>query len=325
MAAAQKGAGQGGRGSAPGNSAAGNASAGNGASGSAALGTSAATRDQDALRAFAEELKAWRAARGWTQAELGDKVGYSESMIAQVEGCYKPPVMQMAEAFDRVFATPGYVKAEPGQEGKPGTFMRLAARIRKMSFPVAFRPFTDFEEEATALFIFEHTLFPGLFQTEDYARYLLTTYPGATPELAAQRLTARLSRQEIIARHNPPRVWVLLYEQTLRTMVDSPKITESQILRMVQASRRSNVTVQVLPSGLHAAVKGAFHIAEVNGTPTAAYTEDATDGRTTQDIVTLNTLSERFRYLQTEAMTPRTSVEFMEKVAKETWSEPYQV
>jgi hypothetical protein len=72
---------------------------------------------------------------------------------------------------------------------------------------------------------------------------------------------------------------------------------------------------------LHVALKGDFHIAEVSGTPTAAYTEDATDGRTTQDITTLNGLSERFRYLQTEAMSPSASRDFMEKVAEETWSE----
>src|SRR5215813_1549591 len=91
-------------------------------------------KDQDALMAFAEEVKAWRAARGWTQGELGAAVNYSESMIAQVEACYKPATMQLAEALDRVFGTPGYAKAEPGKPGTPGTFMRLAARIRKMSF-----------------------------------------------------------------------------------------------------------------------------------------------------------------------------------------------
>jgi transcriptional regulator with XRE-family HTH domain len=282
-------------------------------------GQGTGSKDQDALVAFAEEVKAWRAARGWTQGDLGTAVNYSESMIAQVEACFKPATMQLAEALDRVFATPGYTRTEPGKPGTPGTFMRLAARIRKMSFPVAFRPFTGFEEEATALFIFEHALFPGLFQTEDYARYLLTTYPGATPGLAAERLAARVSRQEILTRDNPPRVWVLLCEPILYTLVNSQQTMYSQIIRMVEASRRPNVTIQVLPAGLHVAAKGDFHVAEVNGTPAAAYTEDATDGRTTQDIATLNVLSERFRYLQTEAMTPGVSCEFMEKVAEERW------
>ena len=76
------------------------------AAGQKGAGQGAGGKDQDALVAFAEELKAWRAARGWTQGELGAAVNYSESMIAQVEACFKPATMQLAEALDRAFATP---------------------------------------------------------------------------------------------------------------------------------------------------------------------------------------------------------------------------
>lgn len=199
--------------------------------------------------------------------------------------------------------------------------MRLATRIRKLSFPVAFRPFTEAEEEATALYVFEHGLFPGLFQTEEYARTLVNMHPGVTIEQATERLAARLSRQAVVTRTNPPRVWVLLYEPVLRNQVDSPQTMYSQIVRMLAASRLPNVTVQVLPAGLHVALQGSFHIAEVDGVSTATFIADATDGRTTQDPATLNGLSERFRYLQIEAMTPSASRAFMEKVAKEQWSE----
>jgi transcriptional regulator with XRE-family HTH domain len=151
-------------------------------------------KDQDAISAFAEELKAWRAARGWTQGELAAKVNYSESLIALVETCRSAATMDLGRALDRVFATPGYAPATGGKAEAPGTFMRLAARIRKLSFPASFRPFTGFEEEATALYIFEHALFPGLFQVEEYARTLVGMHPGVTIEQAAARLMARLSR-----------------------------------------------------------------------------------------------------------------------------------
>jgi hypothetical protein len=61
----------------------------------------------------------------------------------------------------------------------PGLPESLCSRL---SFPVAFRPFTEAEEEATTLYIFEHALFPGLFQTEPYASTVLATYPHVTAE-----------------------------------------------------------------------------------------------------------------------------------------------
>ena len=277
-------------------------------------------KDQDAISAFAEELRAWRTARGWTQGELAAKVNYSESLIALVETCRSAATMDLGRALDRVFGTPGYAPATQDKPESPGTFLRLAVRIRKLSFPVAFRPFTEAEEEATALYIFEHALFPGLFQTEDYARSVLSTYPKVTHEQVAARLAARLSRQVILSRDSPPRVWVLLYEQVLYNLVGSPKTMESQIQSMVEVAQLPNVSAQIIPAGLLVVTQGTFHIAEVNGVGTATYLEDATNGRTTQDPVTINGLSEFFRYLQMEAMTPSASCEFMEKVAEERWS-----
>jgi transcriptional regulator with XRE-family HTH domain len=278
-------------------------------------------KDQDSIAAFAEELKAWRAARGWTQGDLAAQVNYSESLIALVETCRAVPSMDLGRALDRLFATPGYAPAKDGSPEKPGTFMRIAVRIRKLSFPASFRLFSDAEEEATALYIFEHGLFPGLFQTEQYARTLVSMHPGVTEEQAAERLTARMSRQAIITRDNPPRVWVLLYELVLRNQVNSPQAMYDQIMRLVAVSRLPNVTVQVLPAGMHVAMQGSFHIAEVDGVSTATFIADAADGHTTQDPATLVHLSERFRYLQIEALTPSASREFMEKVASDTWSQ----
>jgi transcriptional regulator with XRE-family HTH domain len=278
-------------------------------------------RDQDALFTFVEELKAYRVDRGWSQADLGTRVNYSEALIAQVESFRKIPTMQLAEALDRLFGTPGYTEGQPGKPGTPGTFMRLATRIRRLSFPVAFRPFTEAEEEATTLLIYEHSFFPGLFQTEAYARAILRTHPHVSEQQVAERLAGRMSRQAIVARDNPPRIWVILSEPVLCLLVGSPETVQDQLMRMVESAQLPNVTVQVLPVAQHAAIQGSFHIAEIDGRSTVAFIADGTDGRTTQDPVTLNEVADRFRYLQSEAMSPSASRDLMERVAKETWSE----
>jgi Domain of unknown function (DUF397) len=42
--------------------------------------------------------------------------------------------------------------------GTPGTFTRLEGRLRDLPFPASFRPFAAYETEATALYVFEHSL-----------------------------------------------------------------------------------------------------------------------------------------------------------------------
>jgi transcriptional regulator with XRE-family HTH domain len=125
--------------------------------------------------------RAHRSAHGWTQADLAAKTSYSESLIAQVETCRKAPTAELARALDRVFATPGFTEDAPGVPGTPGTFGRLVVRLRNLPFPVSFRSFAPHEAEATALYTFEHSLIPGLLQTEAYARAILETHPDAIP------------------------------------------------------------------------------------------------------------------------------------------------
>src|SRR6185437_9752357 len=66
------------------------------------------------------------------------------------------------------------------------------------AFPAAFREFAMYEATAIALWTFQHTLMPGLLQTEDYARAVLERHPNATVEQVAERVAARLARQAVL-------------------------------------------------------------------------------------------------------------------------------
>jgi len=164
----------------------------------------AGRKDRDALAWFADELRAHRSAQGWTQADVAAKTSYSESLIAQVETCRKAATPELAKALDRVFATPGFTEDAPGVPGTPGTFGRLVARLRNLPFPASFRSFAPHEAQATALYIFEHSMIPGLLQTKAYARAILETHPDVTDDVVNERLAGRLSRQEILERDDPP-------------------------------------------------------------------------------------------------------------------------
>jgi transcriptional regulator with XRE-family HTH domain len=131
--------------------------------------------------------------------ELAAKVNYSASLIAMIESGKRSPSRKLAELLDMVF-------------DEPGTFARAEKRLRNVPFPASFRPFTLYEAEATALRWYEHALVPGLLQTEKYARAVLSTRPNTTEDEIEELLTARMTRQEILSRDDPPLLYVLLDE-----------------------------------------------------------------------------------------------------------------
>jgi len=240
-------------------------------------------RDRERLSLFVDEMRAMRADRGWSRAELAAHAQYSESLIAMVETYQRGPTQSLAKALDRAFGTPGFTEDAPGQPGTPGTFGRLWLKLRTISFPEPFRPYAEIEAKATALRAFEHSLVPGLLQTEDYARHVLSTKSGATEAEIEADVAERLGRQQILTRDEPPppRLYALLDEGILYRPVAPAQVMHDQLIHLIKLSRWPHITIQVVPytAGGHSGLLGAFIIAELPAEQSIVFMEDISGGR----------------------------------------------
>ena len=226
-----------------------------------------------------------------------------------IESGHWSPSRDFAARCDEVFST-------------PGTFARLEKRLRDVPFSSGFRPFRPYENQAVSLRLFEHTLVPGLLQTEAYARAVLETHPNTSAEVVEERVAARLARQVILDRDEPPpMLWVLLDENVLIREVGGGKVMHDQLVHLAEVARRPNATVQVIPGvGAHPGLLGAFAIAEVTSLPVIGYLETAHDGQTLEDPDVGPRMSLRFDALRSEALTGRASLSLIEKVTEERWA-----
>lgn len=280
----------------------------------------AGRKDRDALSLFADEMKAHRNASGWTQARLAAEINYSDSLIAQVETCRQPPSKGLARALDKVFATAGFTEETPGA---PGTFGRMEAKLRNLPFPPSFRSFAPYEAAAAELRVFEHSLIPGLLQTEAYVRAVLSTRPNTSEDEIDSFVVGRLERQPVLWRDDPPApiLWALVDEGALRRPVAPPGVMYDQLMHLVEMSRRPNITVQIVPysAGGHTGLLGACTIADVDGSPSIVNVEDIADGRVTEDAATVAQVTLRFNSLRSDALHKGASRELIVRVAEEQW------
>lgn len=261
-----------------------------------------------ALVAFAEELRAHRTQAGMSRDELAAKVSYSPSLIAMIETGRRSPSKKLAELLDVVFTL-------------PGTFARLEKRLRDVPFPASFRPFVPHEAEATSLRSYENSLIPGLFQTEAYARAVLSTRPNTSEDEIEELVAARLQRQDVLSRDAPPLIWSLIDEAALHREVDGPEIMYVQLVHLGDLSRRPSTTIQVVPysAGPHSGLLGAFVIAELDDSPPIAYLETAAEGETIEDPSVLARLALTFDNLRSKALPDVASRDLIMKVAEERW------
>ena len=77
-----------------------------------------------------------------------------------------------------------------------------------------------------------------------------------------RRAKARMSRQEILNRENPPKVWAIMDEGALRRVIGGPEVMRAQLLHLIDMCDHPAVTLQILPfsAGAHRAMGGPFTI-----------------------------------------------------------------
>ena len=257
---------------------------------------------------FGSEVRRAREAAGLPQAQLGALVPCDKSVVSRIEA----GLVQADEAFARTCDV-----AFPHLDG---FFMRFwkDCQTWNTAFPAAFREFAAYEAEALTIWTFQHSLVPGLLQTEGYARAVLQRHPNVTSEQVAERVAARLTRQSVLERPDPPLLWVLLDENVLHRQVGGVMIMQDQMTHLAAMTRQPNIAVQLIPrEGAHVGLQGGFDMAQ---TPDAlvAHLEHIAEGMTTDSPAIVAEASMRFDSLKADAYRRSESLILIEEMA-EKW------
>lgn len=131
------------------------------------------------------------------------------------------------------------------------------------ALPKPYQMMVGLEQAATTVRQFELALLPGLLQTSDYARALMTTLVPTRPiEVLENLIAARMIRQHVLTGANPLTYEVILSEAVLCCPVGGNRVMRGQLERVLELTGQPNLTVQVLPfsAGSHPGMEGAFTI-----------------------------------------------------------------
>jgi hypothetical protein len=172
-----------------------------------------------------------------------------------------------------------------------------------------------YESRATVMRIYEALLVPGLFQTEDYARAALTA--GQVVKDVEAAVAVRIDRQKILAKEDPPTLWILLNQSVLEQPVGGPKVMKAQLARLLEASRLPNVVLRVVPRslGAHVGLDGPFTIMTVNEGD-VAYMEAVGGGRLSWDRAEIRGYGVRYDRIGADALSRDSTRSLIEQVTE---------
>ncbi|GAB2814402.1 helix-turn-helix transcriptional regulator [Actinocorallia aurea] len=246
-------------------------------------------------RAFAEELTARREAADMSRARLAELLGCTRQWLDKVETLKSSASPALADDLDTYFAT-------------GGSFRRLwnlfdDAR-RQGLVPTRARPLFEAEKDTTEIDMFEPLLIPGLFQTEDYARLVLST--GADVARLEERLAIRMERQALLYRSEPPWIFLLIREAVLRDL--PPSVKAGQCKHLLNLMTLPRFSLQVLPVSAPVFHPTGFQILSFDAAPDLAFVEGTgLNGQMLTDVSRLRLLALYFKQLSTMALSARES------------------
>ncbi|MFF4949975.1 Scr1 family TA system antitoxin-like transcriptional regulator [Streptomyces chattanoogensis] len=261
------------------------------------------------LQRFGRDVRQVRLARKITQKHLGTSTGYSEGYVSKVEsGTLLPrPSQKFAKGCDKVFGT--------GE-----LFAGLLHRIDDGDHPSWFSPYLTLERKASRILVYSTNVVSGLLQTEDYARAMFHAYYSKEESDAVEgKVAARLRRREVFKRDAPPRLWAILNEACLRTVVGNAEVMAGQLKYLLEAALLPGITLQVMPFsvGAPAASTKPFSVLRFTESPTLLYTETRVGGRMHDSVKTVAAALDDYDLLRAHALSPDESLALINTALKE--------
>ncbi|MGW7685943.1 helix-turn-helix domain-containing protein [Kribbella sp. NPDC054772] len=210
------------------------------------------------------QLRRMRESAGISRADAGWQIRASESKVSRMElgrvGFKERDVSDLLELYgmdddperDRLMEL-ARAANNPGWWSRYGDVM-----------PSWFANYVGLEVAAALIRTYEVMFVPGLLQTEEYARAMvqLGKQPFLENQEVDQRVELRVTRQQILTRANPARLWVVIDESVLHRPVGGKRVLQAQIEHLIMWSQQPNITLQVMPfsSVGYAGAGGAFSL-----------------------------------------------------------------
>ncbi|MFG2879893.1 helix-turn-helix domain-containing protein [Streptomyces sp. NPDC048337] len=260
--------------------------------------------------AFGERLRALRDERGWTQDELGERIGFSGTHISAVETGRRPPTTRFAASADRAFGT-------------GGQFERRSRAVRNTALLEGFPEYVRHEGLAVEIRLFNIGIIPGLLQTPEYAEALTrgdVRRGSITPEQADERVSFLAKRQAALVRPRPPMLLVVMDESCIRRQVGGPEVMDAQLAYLVQFAELPHTVLQVAPFeiGERRPFNLPVNLLTLVDRSMLAYAETHAQGHVDRESAAVLPLLTAYHQLQAESLSQAASVAVINEVRKGT-------
>ncbi|MBC6471061.1 helix-turn-helix domain-containing protein [Actinomadura alba] len=231
-------------------------------------------------RRLSAELRRLRRDCGLTALDVTDRLNWAAGKLTRMERgeWVRPNPRDVQDLLDVYGVTDQHQREQLMAWAREGRERGWWHPYRDM-LSESYTTFIGLEAETATERTFELAVIPGILQTADYARALMSRGPA---EISAaeidHRVEIRMARQQILTGEDPLRLWAVIDEAALQRPAGGDVVMRAQMQHLIKVAELPKVTLQVIPfsSGTHPGTKGPFTILEFRERqdPDAVYVEN---------------------------------------------------
>lgn len=241
----------------------------------------------------------FRRANGMSQQRLADEVNLSAAQIASVEQGRRPLGLRLARELDQLLRTSQTLEAA------------VAEVPQAERYPLFAQDYMEEEPLALSLMSYETVVIPGLLQTEEYVRAVISqVYPPLSPDEMEERVADRLARLKVFDRKPfPPNMTHVIEESILHRPIGGRATLLRQIQHLRTVAELPFVTIQIMATDCehHAGLAGPMVLLETPAHEHLAYIEGQRVSVLVDDPDEVSLLQQKYGMLRAQALTPEES------------------
>jgi transcriptional regulator with XRE-family HTH domain len=197
-------------------------------------------------RRLRTELRNAREAAGMTQRDVAVAMEWSQSKLIRIES---GAVSISTNDLRALLAHYGVDFSRMDALLAVGRAARAATRwshYKNVATPELLA-LLGYESWAAIIRNFEPLFVPGLLQTEEYARAVITNVGTRDPATIASLVDLRVERQELLFRQPAPSLHFIMDEAVIRRMTGGRDIMRRQLSQLLQLAEHEHITIRVVP------------------------------------------------------------------------------
>ena len=237
----------------------------------------------------------------------------SPPKISRIETATRPASLRDVRDFCNIYGV---------DDAERSHLMDLARGAKEQGWwhkfdDLAIESLIGLEVEAKKITSYESSVIPWAFQTEDYARAVIKGFlPDIEDRILNERVTARMTRQELLRSADAPQLWSLIDEAALRRAVGGNRVMREQMAKIIDVAASPKVTMQVVPfeAGAHPAVDNTFTLLEFNNAALSpvVFVENLAGTFYLERDAEIQRYREVLEYLKASALSPASSIRSVE-------------